>query len=75
MLLNFRKFADTAEAFLKDLADRLGTPDDRDRAARIFRNVIHLLRDQITTQESVHLIAQLPHVFQSGVCRWLESRG
>ena len=60
MLLNFRKFADSGEAYLKDLAGRLGTPNDRDRAARILRNVLHLLRDQITPQESVQLIAQLP---------------
>ena len=60
MLLNFKKFADVAEAFVKDLAGRLGAPGDRDRAARILRNVLHLLRDQISPQESIQMISQLP---------------
>ena len=60
MPLNFRKYAEDAEAFLHVLAERLGTPDDRDRAARILKNVLHLLRDQISAQESAQLVAQLP---------------
>ena len=60
MPLNFRKYADYAEIFVKELAVRLGSPEDRDRAARILRNILHLLRDQISSQESVQLMAQLP---------------
>lgn len=60
MPLNFRKYAESAEVFVKELAVRLGSPEDRDRAARVLRNILHLLRDQITPQESVQLLAQLP---------------
>lgn len=60
MPLNFKKYAEHGEAFLKDLAEQLGTPDDRDRAARILKTVLHLLREQISPQESSQLLAQMP---------------
>jgi len=60
MLLNFKKFANESEAYINELARRLGTPEDRDRAARILKNVLRLLRDQITPEESLQLISQLP---------------
>lgn len=59
MPLNFKKYAEHAEDFLKELSQRLGD-DNRDRSARILRSVLHLLRDQIPVEESVQFMAQLP---------------
>jgi len=60
MALNFNKYVQSGQAFLNELADRLGTPKDQDRAARILKTILHLLREQISVQESAQLIAQLP---------------
>jgi uncharacterized protein (DUF2267 family) len=60
MILNFNKYASEGEAFLKELAVELGYPDDRNRAARVLRSIIHTLRDIITPEENVAFLAQLP---------------
>ena len=60
MALNFQQFAAEGERFLKELADGLGYPEDRNRAARVLRSVLHTLRDLITPEENVEFIAQMP---------------
>lgn len=60
MALDFEKYAMKGNEFLNSLAKRLGNEDDRDRAARILRSVFHVLRNHLTVEESMHLIAQLP---------------
>lgn len=60
MAMNFRQFAEEGEAFLKELAGELGCPEDRNRAARVLRTVLHTFRDMIPAEESVEFIAQMP---------------
>jgi uncharacterized protein (DUF2267 family) len=58
--MNFEKYASTANAFVHDLSIELGAPEDRARAGRILRCVLHALRRRLTPAESFDLIAQLP---------------
>jgi len=60
MALNFDKFAAKGNEFIKELAKELGYPEDKSRAGRVLKSVLHALRNQLTTEESVQLIAQLP---------------
>jgi uncharacterized protein (DUF2267 family) len=60
MLFNFQKHAQNANLFIKEIALELDVPDDTAHAARVLTAVLHALRDRITTDESLHLIAQLP---------------
>lgn len=60
MIYDFEKFAQEGRHFLNALADDMGYPEDKPRAARVLRAVIHCLRDELTIEESVQLMAQLP---------------
>lgn len=60
MALNFDKFAMEGNSFIKEMAISLGHPEDTERAGRVLRSVLHALRDQLTPEESVQLISQLP---------------
>ena len=57
---NFEKYAQEANTFLNELANKLGHPEERDRTYIVLRAVLHTLRDRITISESLNLIAQLP---------------
>ena len=60
MAINFKKYTQTGEAFLKQVAIQLGDPEDTARAGRMLRAVLHVFRNQSTPMESMQLIAQLP---------------
>lgn len=60
MLFNFQKHAENANLFLKEVALELDAPEDLDHAGRVLVAVLRTLRDRITTEESLHLISQLP---------------
>jgi uncharacterized protein (DUF2267 family) len=60
MALNFDQFANEGNKFIKDFAHELSYPEDRPRASRVLRSLLHSLRDLLTTEENVELIAQLP---------------
>lgn len=49
----------TANAWLKELAGELGW-EDRERAYRALRSVLHALRNRLTVDEAADLGAQLP---------------
>lgn len=57
---HFEQYAEKGNAFLKRLAQALGNPGDRAHAFRVTVAVLHTLRDRIQTEESLHLISQLP---------------
>lgn len=42
-----------------------GAPDDLDRALRILTAFFHTLRDNITAEESMHFVAQLPMLLKA----------
>lgn len=60
MALEFEKYAMKGNEFLNRLAKQLGDENDRERAARILRSVFRTLRNNLTTEESFQLLAQLP---------------
>ena len=59
MALNFNQFAADANSFMKEYAEKLNT-EDKDKAGRILSAILHGLREVISTEESLQLIAQLP---------------
>ena len=60
MTPNFKKFTDKGRSFINEVAVELGDPNDKGRAYRVLRSVLHTLRNKIAPQESLQLIAQLP---------------
>ena len=60
MKLNFEKYAQTGNAFVKKIASEIGDPEDTTKASHILRSTLHVLRDQSSPEESVQFISQLP---------------
>jgi uncharacterized protein (DUF2267 family) len=60
MPLNFDKYANEGSQFVRNLAKKLGHPDEIGRTGIILRAVMHTLRERITISQSFHIIAQLP---------------
>lgn len=60
MTLNFDKYAQEGNLFIKELSKELGYPEDRDRTARVLRAVLHSVRDMLSPNENIQLTAQLP---------------
>ncbi len=58
--MNFEKYAAKGNLFLKELAKELGDPENKDKAGRILKAVLKALRDRLSHEESMHLLAQLP---------------
>lgn len=58
--MNFEKHAAKGNEFVHLLAQHLGDEDNRDRAGRVLRSVLHVLRNRLSIEESFQLIAQLP---------------
>jgi uncharacterized protein (DUF2267 family) len=56
----FNKYALKGNEMLKQLAEELGIPDDRDRALNVLKAVLHGIRNRITPEQSAQFIAQLP---------------
>ena len=60
MALNFNKYATEANTFLKNYTKELNLHSDTEKAGRILSSILHGLRDVISTEESLQLIAQFP---------------
>lgn len=56
----FERFTQSGQLFIKEVARALGAPEDRRRALRITKAVLHALRDRLNPAESIQLVAQLP---------------
>lgn len=56
----FDSAVQTANRWIKELAEDLGDPQDRQRAYHALRAVLHALRDRLTVEEATDLAAQLP---------------
>lgn len=63
--MNFNKYVQDAEEFISEVAIELGYPNDKPRAARVLRSVLHTFRDRITPAESLQLISQLPMLIKA----------
>lgn len=60
MALNFNQFAVEANGFLKEYAKKIHLGYDTEKAGRILSSILHGLREIISTDESLQLIAQFP---------------
>lgn len=60
MSLNFNQFATEANTFMKKYAHELNLGDDTAKAGRILSSILHGLREVISVEESLQLIAQFP---------------
>jgi len=58
------KYLEEANVFFKDVAIELGNPLDTEHAFRVTVAFFHTLRDRITTEESMHVVSQLPMILK-----------
>jgi uncharacterized protein (DUF2267 family) len=65
MFLDFEQYSKRATVFLEEVARELGTPDDPGHAGRVLTAVLHSLRDMITVEESLDLMAEFPIYIQA----------
>ncbi|MFD2247307.1 DUF2267 domain-containing protein [Pontibacter ruber] len=63
MSMNFENYHKEAKTWLHELCQYLGIEDEA-KSARIFRSVLHAIRDRIQPGEAIHLAAQLPVVWK-----------
>jgi uncharacterized protein (DUF2267 family) len=61
--MNFEKYLTDGRTWLNELCTYLGI-DDEQKAGRIFRAVLHAIRDRIPPEEAVHFAAQLPIIWK-----------
>ena len=59
MILDFEKYAMKGNEFLHQLESNLGN-EDRAHASRILKSTIRVLRNHLSIEESLQVIAQLP---------------
>ena len=60
MALNFNQFAVEANTFLKNYTKELNLDGDVNKAGRILSSILHGLREIISMEESLQLMAQFP---------------
>lgn len=63
MSLHFENYLKDAKTWLHFAQQALGIQDEQ-QAGRIFRAVLHALRDRIPAEEAIHLGAQLPIIWK-----------
>lgn len=64
MIPDFNRDARMGNEFVHRLAVRLGDEENLERASRILRSVLRVLRNHLTFDESLHLMAQLPMILK-----------
>ena len=64
MTIELEKDIATGPDFVHKLSTRLGMEGNRGRTERIIRKVLHILRERLTIEESMQVIAQLPIVLK-----------
>lgn len=65
MAFTFERYVQKGDEFMQEVAKELGYSEDTDQAYRVFRAVIHTVRDNITPEENLHFIAQLPMMIKA----------
>jgi len=63
MSLHFEDYVTKANTWLNRVAEHMNIPD-RNKAGRIFRAVLHALRDRLPSGEAAHFGAQLPIIWK-----------
>lgn len=62
--LSFDKFAQDANKYVNELAIDLGHPEEKSRVLKIWRAVMHTVRDRIHLGESLQVIDPLPMILK-----------
>jgi uncharacterized protein (DUF2267 family) len=65
MAENFEKYVQKGNEFLNEVALEMGIPDDKARALRALKAVLHALRNNIPAEESMQLVSQLPMMIKA----------
>lgn len=65
MVLNFNKYIQDGEQFIKEVAAQTDTPADVAKAGRILRAVLHAFRNRLAPSESLQLISQFPMLIKA----------
>ncbi|MDP3555983.1 MAG: DUF2267 domain-containing protein [Bacteroidota bacterium] len=65
MPLNFKKYAEKGDKFLKELAHNLGDDNNLEQAGRALQTTFKTLRSYLTIEENFQLMAQLPMALKS----------
>jgi uncharacterized protein (DUF2267 family) len=60
MALRFEKFAMKGNEFINQLATKLGDEADREKASRILRAVLRVLRNKLSLEDNLELLSHLP---------------
>jgi uncharacterized protein (DUF2267 family) len=63
--MKYQQYAHEVEKYVKEIAYELEDPDNIDQANRIMITVLHVLRDLLTPEESLHLISQFPMLIKA----------
>jgi uncharacterized protein (DUF2267 family) len=59
-IVQLEKYFAERNEFLKELSENLNHPNNPDQVERALRAVLHILRERLTIQESLHVLSQLP---------------
>ncbi|MDC6352103.1 DUF2267 domain-containing protein [Zeaxanthinibacter sp. PT1] len=71
MSLNFNQYAAEGNTFLNEFAKEMAMDNDKDKAGRILVAILHALREIISIEESIQLMAQFPMFLKAlYVNRW-----
>lgn len=65
MAINFSKYVQDGEKFIKEVAVEAGNPADVAKAGRMLRAVLHALRNRLTPAASLQLISQFPMLIKA----------
>jgi uncharacterized protein (DUF2267 family) len=57
---HYNKFISEHDEFIKELAKELNHTEDPNKVNRVLRAVLYTLRNRLSTQQSFHILAQLP---------------
>lgn len=63
--MNFSKYVQDGEQFIKEVAAATKAPADVEKAGRHLRAVLHALRNRLTPSESLQLISQFPMLIKA----------
>jgi uncharacterized protein (DUF2267 family) len=61
----FNRYATQGNYFLNHLSSELNLAENKPRALRILRAVLHAIRNRISVEESTHFLSQLPMALKS----------
>jgi len=64
MSININKYTAEANRFMNEVAAELGDPAELEAAGRVVVAIFHTLRDKLSTEESFHLVSQLPMILK-----------